>query len=117
MRIGPGAVMLLSCLVIAGCGGYDVSGHEQRTLKGLDARYPEARWGVRCQGGGSSDSLPQCYLGFELRKPKPTMLHLLKIDLRKLTNYRTFWVVCGLYFGIMAFNTSMPLDVVTNIVI
>ena len=22
------------------------------------------------------------------------MLHLLKIDLKKLTNYRTFWVVC-----------------------
>ncbi len=74
MRIGPAAVMVLSCLVIAGCGGYDVSGNEQRILKVLDARYPEARWGVRCHGGGSSDSLPQCYLGFELRKPKPTML-------------------------------------------
>jgi ABC-type transport system involved in multi-copper enzyme maturation permease subunit len=26
------------------------------------------------------------------------LLHLLKIDLKKLTGYRTFWVVCGLYF-------------------
>jgi ABC-2 type transport system permease protein len=26
------------------------------------------------------------------------MLHLLKIDLKKLVDYRTFWVICGLYF-------------------
>lgn len=26
------------------------------------------------------------------------MLHLLKIDLKKLTSYRTFWIICGLYF-------------------
>ena len=26
------------------------------------------------------------------------MLHLLKIDLRKMTSYRTFWVICGIYF-------------------
>ena len=26
------------------------------------------------------------------------MLHLLKIDLKKLTDYRTFWIICGLYF-------------------
>ncbi len=26
------------------------------------------------------------------------MLHLLAIDLKKLTSYRTFWVICGLYF-------------------
>lgn len=26
------------------------------------------------------------------------MLHLLKIELKKMTSYRTFWVVCGLYF-------------------
>lgn len=26
------------------------------------------------------------------------MLHLLRIDLRKLIDYRTFWVICGLYF-------------------
>jgi ABC-2 type transport system permease protein len=25
-------------------------------------------------------------------------LHLLKIDLKKMRNYRTFWVICGLYF-------------------
>lgn len=26
------------------------------------------------------------------------MLHLLRIDLKKLIDYRTFWVICGLYF-------------------
>ena|SRR5436190_3216573 len=26
------------------------------------------------------------------------MLHLLKIDLKKLVDYNTFWVICGLYF-------------------
>lgn len=25
-------------------------------------------------------------------------IHLLKIDLKKMRNYRTFWVICGLYF-------------------
>ncbi|HEV8513936.1 MAG TPA: ABC transporter permease subunit [Cyclobacteriaceae bacterium] len=30
------------------------------------------------------------------------MLHLLKIDLKKLTSYRTFWVICGLYFFLLA---------------
>jgi ABC-2 type transport system permease protein len=34
------------------------------------------------------------------------MLHLLKIDLKKLTSYRTFWVVCGLYFITLAFATA-----------
>lgn len=26
------------------------------------------------------------------------MMHLLKIDLKKMTSYRTFWVICGIYF-------------------
>lgn len=34
------------------------------------------------------------------------MLHLLKIDLKKMTSYRTFWVVCGLYFVTLAFTTA-----------
>ncbi len=38
------------------------------------------------------------------------MLHLLKIDLKKLTNYRTFWIVCGLYFGTMTFTTSSGME-------
>jgi len=25
-------------------------------------------------------------------------MHLLKIDLKKLTGYRTFWIICGIYF-------------------
>jgi ABC-2 type transport system permease protein len=38
------------------------------------------------------------------------MLHLLKIDLKKLTNYRTFWVVCGLYFSTLAFVTASGME-------
>jgi ABC-type transport system involved in multi-copper enzyme maturation permease subunit len=38
------------------------------------------------------------------------MLHLLKIDLRKLTSYRTFWVVCGLYFFTLAFVTASGME-------
>jgi ABC-type transport system involved in multi-copper enzyme maturation permease subunit len=38
------------------------------------------------------------------------MLHLLKIDLKKLTNYRTFWIVCGLYFITLAFFTASGME-------
>lgn len=38
------------------------------------------------------------------------MLHLLKIDLKKLTNYRTFWVICGLYFITLAFATASGME-------
>jgi ABC-2 type transport system permease protein len=38
------------------------------------------------------------------------MLHLLKIDLKKLTSYRTFWVVCGLYFLTLAFVTASGME-------
>ncbi|MGC4020750.1 MAG: hypothetical protein QM734_01800 [Cyclobacteriaceae bacterium] len=34
------------------------------------------------------------------------MLHFLKIDLKKLTSYRTFWVICGLYFIMLAVVTA-----------
>ena len=39
------------------------------------------------------------------------LLHLLKIDLKKLTNYRTFWVVCGIYFISLAFVTASGMEV------
>ena len=39
------------------------------------------------------------------------MLHLLKIDLKKLTSYRTFWVICGLYFITLAFATASGMEV------
>lgn len=39
------------------------------------------------------------------------MLHLLKIDLKKLTNYRTFWVVCGIYFITLTFVTASGMEV------
>src|SRR5687768_8538109 len=38
------------------------------------------------------------------------MLHLLRIDLKKLTNYRTFWIVCGLYFITLAFFTASGME-------
>jgi len=38
------------------------------------------------------------------------MLHLLKIDLKKLTSYRTFWVVCGVYFIMLAFTTASGME-------
>jgi ABC-2 type transport system permease protein len=38
------------------------------------------------------------------------MYHLLKIDLKKLTSYRTFWVVCGLYFITLAFATASGME-------
>ncbi len=39
------------------------------------------------------------------------MLHLLKIDLKKMTSYRTFWVVCGLYFSLMTITTASGMEV------
>jgi ABC-type transport system involved in multi-copper enzyme maturation permease subunit len=38
------------------------------------------------------------------------MLHLLKIDLKKLTSYRTFWVVCSLYFITVGFSTASGME-------
>ncbi len=38
------------------------------------------------------------------------MLHLLQIDLKKLSSYRTFWVVCGLYFVTLAFATASGME-------
>jgi len=38
------------------------------------------------------------------------MLHLLKIDLKKLTSYRTFWIVCGLYFITIGFSTASGME-------
>src|SRR5262245_11306234 len=38
------------------------------------------------------------------------MLHLLRIDLKKLTSYRTFWVVCGLYFITVGFSTASGME-------
>ncbi|HNP06123.1 MAG TPA: hypothetical protein PKN99_00785 [Cyclobacteriaceae bacterium] len=38
------------------------------------------------------------------------MLHLLRIDLKKLTSYRTFWVVCGLYFFTLGTTTASGME-------
>jgi ABC-2 type transport system permease protein len=38
------------------------------------------------------------------------MLHLLQIDLKKLTSYRTFWIVCGLYFLTIGFSTASGME-------
>ena len=37
-------------------------------------------------------------------------MHLLRIDLKKLIHYRTFWVVCGLYFLTLAFTTASGME-------
>jgi ABC-2 type transport system permease protein len=39
------------------------------------------------------------------------MLHLLKIDLKKMTNYRTFWVIAGLYFVVLGFGAGSGMEV------
>jgi ABC-type transport system involved in multi-copper enzyme maturation permease subunit len=38
------------------------------------------------------------------------MLYLLKIDLKKLTSYRTFWVVGGLYFLTLGFGAASGME-------
>jgi ABC-2 type transport system permease protein len=38
------------------------------------------------------------------------MLHLLRIDLKKLTNYRTFWIICGLYFLTLGMTTASGME-------
>jgi ABC-type transport system involved in multi-copper enzyme maturation permease subunit len=38
------------------------------------------------------------------------MLHLLKIEFRKMYSYRTFWVVCGLYFVTIGFSTASGME-------
>lgn len=38
------------------------------------------------------------------------MLHLLKVDLKKLTSYRTFWVICGLYFFTLGIGTASGME-------
>lgn len=38
------------------------------------------------------------------------MLHLLKIDLKKLLNYRTFWIICGLYFFTLLMATASGME-------
>jgi ABC-type transport system involved in multi-copper enzyme maturation permease subunit len=38
------------------------------------------------------------------------MMHLLKIDLKKMTSYRTFWIVCGLYFLTLGFAAASGME-------
>jgi ABC-2 type transport system permease protein len=38
------------------------------------------------------------------------MMHLLKIDLKKMTGYRTFWIVCGLYFLTLGFAAASGME-------
>lgn len=38
------------------------------------------------------------------------MLHLLKIDLKKMTSYRTFWVIAGLYFAVLGFGAASGME-------
>lgn len=38
------------------------------------------------------------------------ILYLLKIDLKKLVNYRTFWLICGLYFITLGTTTASGME-------
>ena len=38
------------------------------------------------------------------------MLHLLKVDLKKLLDYRTFWVICGLYFFTLCMGAASGME-------
>jgi ABC-2 type transport system permease protein len=38
------------------------------------------------------------------------MLHLLQIDLKKLTSYRTFWVICGIYFFTLIVGSASGME-------
>lgn len=43
------------------------------------------------------------------------MLHLLKIDLRKMTSYRTFWVICGIYFFTLIVGAASGMELLKAI--
>lgn len=38
------------------------------------------------------------------------MLHLLKVDLKKLVDYRTFWIICGLYFFTLCMGAASGME-------
>ncbi|MBL7865717.1 MAG: ABC transporter permease subunit [Cyclobacteriaceae bacterium] len=38
------------------------------------------------------------------------MLHLLKVDLKKLADYRTFWIICGLYFFTLCMGAASGME-------
>ncbi len=38
------------------------------------------------------------------------MLHLLQVDLKKLFNYRTFWIICGLYFFTLGVGAASGME-------
>lgn len=38
------------------------------------------------------------------------MIHLLGIEFRKMYSYRTFWIVCGLYFVTIGFSTATGME-------
>jgi ABC-2 type transport system permease protein len=38
------------------------------------------------------------------------MLQLLKIDLKKMTSYRTFWIICGLYFFLLVVGAASGME-------
>ncbi len=40
-----------------------------------------------------------------------SLTHLLQVDLKKLTHYRTFWVVCGMYFITLTLVTASGMEV------
>ncbi len=43
--------------------------------------------------------------------PATSMYHLVRIELKKMTSYRTFWVICGLYFVALGFTTASGMEI------
>ena len=44
------------------------------------------------------------------------MLHLLRIDLKKMTSYRTFWVICGIYFFTLIIGAASGYGVAAHVI-
>ena len=43
--------------------------------------------------------------------PTANIFHLVQVDLKKMTGYRTFWVICGLYFVTLFFTTASGMEI------
>jgi ABC-2 type transport system permease protein len=43
------------------------------------------------------------------------VFHLLKIDLKKMTSYRTFWVICGIYFFTLIVGAASGMELLKAI--
>ncbi len=71
----------LVSFAFTGCG-YDKTGNEEQILAAYTAKFPEARWGVRCVEEVGADAKPSCDVGFEVRTlPNPTVEEYYRLNL------------------------------------